>query len=54
MTLPDSDFGASVKAMLHDDASAHGTSVIISKGSDHLTLEDMTLSQLAASDFKLA
>ena len=44
--LPDSDFGTSVNAMLHDDASAHGTSVIISKGSDHLTLQDMTLSTL--------
>jgi hypothetical protein len=55
VTLPDSDFGTSVPAMLHDDAklSPSGTAVIISKGSDHLTLEDMTLSQLVSTDFKL-
>ena len=55
VTLPSSDFGTSVSAMLHDDAkqSPSGTAVIISKGSDHLTLDDMTLKQLVATDFKL-
>jgi hypothetical protein len=55
VTLPDSDFGTSVTAMLRNDAkpSPSGTAVIISKGSDHLTLDDMTVSQLVASDFKL-
>jgi hypothetical protein len=55
VTLPDSDFGTSVAAMLRNDAkpSPSGTAVIISKGSDHLTLDDMTVSQLVASDFKL-
>ena len=37
----------------HDDATKSGTSVIISSGSDHLTLEHMTLSQLVSTDFKL-
>ncbi len=53
VTLASSEFGSSITALLHDDATKSGTSVIISKGSDHLTLQDMTLSQLVATDFKL-
>jgi hypothetical protein len=52
--LPSSEFGNSITALLHDDTKKSGTSVIISSGSDHLTLEHMTLSQLVATDFKLA
>jgi hypothetical protein len=51
--LPSSEFGNSITALLHDDTKKSGTSVIISSGSDHLTLEHMTLSQLASTDFKL-
>jgi hypothetical protein len=53
VTLPSSEFGTSVTTMLHDDAKPSGTSVIISSGTDHLTLDHMTLSQLVSTDFKL-
>ena len=53
VTLALSEFHT-IHALLHDDATKSGTSVIISSGSDHLTLEHMTLSQLAPTDFKLA
>jgi hypothetical protein len=51
-TLALSEFG-SINELLHHDAKQSGTAVLISSGSDHLTLEHMTLSQLVSTDFKL-
>ena len=55
VTLPSSEFGTSVTALLHDDAKKMGTSVLISSGSDQLTLEHTTIPQLqlVSTDFKL-
>jgi hypothetical protein len=54
VTLALSEFH-SIHDLLHVDAKASGTSVIISSGSDSLTLEHMTLAQAqnAPGDFKL-
>ena len=55
VTLPSSEFGNSVSAMLQNDAKPSGTSVIISSGADHLTLDRVTLLALQqhSTDFKL-
>jgi hypothetical protein len=50
VTLARSEFG-SFTGLLHD-ATQSGTSVLISSGSDHLTLQGITLSQLVSTDFK--
>jgi hypothetical protein len=54
VTLAKSEFGS--LANLLSDAKPSGTSLIITSGSDHLTLDDMTHSQLkqvVSTDFKL-
>jgi hypothetical protein len=51
VTLPSSEFG-SFTELLNKEATKSGTSVLISSGTDHLTLEDMKLSQLVSTDFK--
>jgi hypothetical protein len=54
VTLAKTEFGT-LANLLHD-ATPSGTSVIISSGSDHLTLQNMTVAQLTqvvSTDFKL-
>jgi hypothetical protein len=50
VTLSKSEFGSFTGLLL--DAKPSGTNVLISSGTDHLTLDHMTLSQLVSTDFK--